>query len=183
MKSLSFVSAALMVCAGIACAAPAAKDAAAKGATVKVAVAEDPLEGVLLRGSTDKEKAFYEPGETMTFTIQVDASKAKKPLGGGYSIVWTRNGDDGKKDGGSAPVGAKPLVIKTCLNKPGFVSIVAHLKDAAGKVYGAEKVSFNGGAGVHRRSCKAWRSRRISIHSGQDRRRSWPPFPCAGYAA
>ncbi|MBQ7188472.1 MAG: acetylxylan esterase [Kiritimatiellae bacterium] len=135
----------VLACAGVAWAEPANKAAP---------VADQLPEGILLRGSTDKEQAFYAPNEPITFTMKVDASNAKGKLAKGFKIVWTRTGDDGKTENGEEDAG-KPVVVKTSLSKPGFVRLVAHLKGPGGKVFGAEPVSFNGGAGVQPEKLKS----------------------------
>jgi len=98
------------------------------------------LDNGFLKGVTDKEKPFYAPGETMTFTIRLEGIKAFPP--GEWFVTWDRSGDDGKRDGGKVPASlTEPLVIKTSIDKPGFVRVRAQLVDAKGKVY---RKSFTG---------------------------------------
>ncbi len=92
------------------------------------------LDNGFLKGVTDKEKPFYAPGETMTFTLRLEGIKAFPP--GEWFIKWERAGDDGKRDGGKVPASlTEPLVIKTSIDQPGFVRILAMLVDGQGNVY------------------------------------------------
>lgn len=99
--------------------------------------------------STDKEPVSYQPGETMTFKVQlVDNGK---PVGG-KTLKWLRTGDDQKtaKGEGTSSVAA-PLEIATSIDRPGFVRLEitvfnadgSPVKDAQGK-----SLKFEGGAGV-----------------------------------
>ena len=99
------------------------------------------LEDAVLHGETDKSRAIdYKPGETMTFTLQLQGVKSIPP--DTYFISWTRTGDDGKVEKGKAPASlTEPLVIKTKLDKPGFVRIEALIVDKNGKGY---RKSFRG---------------------------------------
>lgn len=92
------------------------------------------LDNGLLRGSTNKRAIDYAPGEEMVFTLSLD--RIEKLPAGEWFIRWTRTGDDGKSFGDKVPAElGKPLVIKTALNKPGFVRVEAMLVDGKGKVY------------------------------------------------
>ena len=99
------------------------------------------LEDAVLHGETDKARAIdYKPGETMTFTLQLQGVKSIPP--DTYFISWTRSGDDGKVEKGKSPASlTEPLVIKTKLDKPGFVRIEALIVDKRGKAY---RKSFRG---------------------------------------
>ena len=99
------------------------------------------LEDAVLHGETDKARAIdYKPGETMTFTLQLQGVKSIPP--DTYFISWTRTGDDGKVEKGKAPASlTEPLVIKTKLDQPGFVRIEASVVDKKGKAY---RKSFRG---------------------------------------
>lgn len=99
---------------------------------------------------------FYAPGEKMTFELRLtDAANLPEDV---WFIKWTRTGDDGKREEGKAPASAaKPLVLATSLDKPGFVRIYAELVDKNGKVYRKDAakyknetgpIFFDGGAGV-----------------------------------
>ncbi len=92
------------------------------------------LDGGFLKGVTDKEKPFYAPGEEMTFTLRLEGIKAFPP--GEWFISWERSGDDGKRNSGKVPASlTEPLVIKTSLDKPGFVRVRAMLVDGKGNIY------------------------------------------------
>lgn len=99
------------------------------------------LEDAVLHGETDKARAIdYKIGEEMVFTLSLQG--AKPFAQGAYFISWKRTGDDGMSDSGKVAADpAKPLVIKTKLDKPGFVRIVAEVVDANGKAY---RKSFKG---------------------------------------
>ena len=87
-----------------------------------------------ITGTTDKDPVSYRPGEPMTFTLSSS---------GGELVRWKRTGDDGKEETGEAKA-AEPVVVKTSLDRPGFVRIVAKLLDKSGKVL----ARFDGGAGA-----------------------------------
>ena len=87
-----------------------------------------------ITGTTDKNPVAYSPNETMEFTLTPH---------GGEVIRWERTGDDGKVEKGEAKADA-PVVVKTSLDRPGFVRLVARLFDNSGK----ELARFDGGAGV-----------------------------------
>ncbi len=106
-----------------------------------------------LVGRTDKPPLTYAPGETMTFTLQADY-QGQKP-DGEYFIRWRRTGDDRQTASGQEKVSDQPLVIRTSLDKPGFVRIYATLVDKFGKSVnrrtpagGREALFFDGGAAV-----------------------------------
>ena len=69
-------------------------------------------------GVTDKDPLTYRPNETMTFTLSPQ---------GGDAVRWTRTGDDGKEENGEAKADA-PVTVKTSLDRPGFVRLVAELR-------------------------------------------------------
>ena len=114
------------------------------------------LDAVFLRGRTLEDKVFYAPGEKMTFELRLtDAANLPEDV---WFIKWTRTGDDGKREEGKSPASAaKPFVLATSLDKPGFVRIYAELVDKNGKVYRKDAakykneaglIFFDGGAGV-----------------------------------
>ncbi len=100
-------------------------------------------------GTTDKETALYQPGETMLFSVRV--LEDGKPVAG-KNLKWTRTGDDAKTETGTAVSSASgPLALSTSLDVPGFVRIEVALVDEAGKpVMDAQNkpIRFDGGAGV-----------------------------------
>ena len=92
------------------------------------------LDNGLLRGSTDKRPIDYAPGEEMTFTLRLD--RIEKLPAGDWFVSWERFGDDGKTFGGKVPADpVKPIVVKTSLDRPGFVRVRAQLVDGQGRVY------------------------------------------------
>ncbi len=92
------------------------------------------LDNGFLKGATDKDKPFYAPGEQITFTMRLEGIKAFPP--GEWFIKWDRTGDDGKKESGKVPASlTEPLVVKTSLDQPGFVRVLAMLVDGNGNVY------------------------------------------------
>ncbi|MGE4563782.1 MAG: acetylxylan esterase [Victivallaceae bacterium] len=112
------------------------------------------VQKVSLAGVTDKDPVSYKPGEEMVFTITPDLQNQQPSLDG-YVINWTRTGDDGKTVSGKSPLAAGPFTVKTSLDRPGFVRVLATLSDPAGrelrKTYPNKKVDkifFDGGAGV-----------------------------------
>ena len=114
----------------------------------------DGMQNALLRGEADRTVAFYKPGEEMVFTLRVDG--VERPFRKKWLIRWSRTGDDGKSERGIHPVEAGPLVIRTSLDKPGFVRIKATVVDEKGVAFvktgrdlrEAKYVFFDGGAGV-----------------------------------
>ena len=109
--------------------------AAALGALSNIAWA-GPLDKAVLHGETDKRRAIeYVPGEEMVFTLSLQGEGEIKPEEG-YAISWKRQGDDGEVFEGKEPLPLKePLVIKTKIEKPGFVHILAAVVDKHGKQY------------------------------------------------
>jgi len=99
------------------------------------------LENAVLHGETDKARAIdYQPGEEMTFTLQIQGASSLPE--NTYFISWTRTGDDGLTESGKAPASlTAPVVVKTKLDKPGFVRLRASVVDAKGNAY---KKSFHG---------------------------------------
>ena len=115
-------------------------------------VALNPV-NVRVVGTTDKNPLSYAPGETMTFTITTELGGQKPTLD--YFLDWSRSGDDGKTEKGRAKVTGEPLIIKTSIDKPGFVRIIAKLVDKNGKTLYTKglwnnqtAITFEGGAGV-----------------------------------
>ena len=100
-------------------------------------------------GTTGKSALSYKKGEEMVFTFKLDS--AGVPVDG-YFLAYHRRGDDGVVFSGKQP--AKDLlVVKTSLNKPGFVNVDVKLVDAAGKTPIVKKgrrrpVGFYAGAAV-----------------------------------
>ena len=97
--------------------------------------------GAYIGGETAEGKCFYEAGETMTFRLNVGGLAALPE--GTWTLRWTRTGDDGVTQTGSAPVSlSEPCVVTTSLDRPGFVRIQASIDGVS------DAVRFDGGAGV-----------------------------------
>ena len=131
------------------------------------AIAAGELEDAVLHGETDKARAIdYKPGETMTFTLQLQGVKSIPP--DTYFISWTRTGDDGKVEKGKSPASlTEPLVIKTKLDQPGFVRIEASIVDKNGKGY---RKSFRGNPNTPegKKALNAWerKDKRVFFDGG-----------------
>jgi len=101
-----------------------------------------PFDSACLHGETDKARAIdYAPGEEMVFTLSIQGAEAFGE--GQYFVKWTRTGDDGRKDEGRVDAKALPLTVKTKLDQPGFVRLLAYVTDAKGDTY---KKNFVGDA-------------------------------------
>jgi cephalosporin-C deacetylase len=113
----------------------------------------DPIKS-FIKGWTDKGIATdYKAGEEITFTLQADFAGQEAPKD--CFIHWKRSGDDQKVETGKVPASTDPIIIKTSLDKPGFVRVEAYLRDKDGKMIHkpgirgeGNKVFFDGGAGV-----------------------------------
>ena len=102
-----------------------------------------------LTWSTDKEPVSYQPGETMTFKLQlVEDGKVVA----GKTLKWLRTGDDGQKASGEGvSAESQPVELKTAAAKPGFVRIEVSVFNADGTPVKDAKehpLKFEGGAGV-----------------------------------
>ena len=109
---------------------------------------------VTITGETDKSPLSYAPGEPMVFTLRLHFKGPKPTVP--YFIAWRRSGDDGKQETGRAPA-FSPVVIRTSLDRPGFVRIYAKLIDGKNQnvvVKNHEAGSFNGGAAVQAEKLK-----------------------------
>ncbi len=103
---------------------------------------------ITFTGKTDKNPLEYQPGETMTFTVECFCDDAPAE---NVKLRWVRSGDDGERESQEVVYNKEPLIIKTSLKTPGFVRIQVMQIDAKGDVIGgehAESGQFNGGAGV-----------------------------------
>ena len=112
-----------------------------------------------LKGATDKANPVaYKVGEPIKFKLLLEGCDA---AGEELTVVWTRRGDDGKKeDGQSKIVPGQPVEVVTRLDRPGFVRLEAYVHGADGKDlsrgcnapgenwFGERRVFFDGGAGV-----------------------------------
>lgn len=101
------------------------------------------LKDAWLKGTTDKTPIFYNPGETMVFTIEPQDINGELPAGK-YFLKWERTGDDGITEKGKEPFTGKPFVYKTSISKPGFVRLYAVVVDAEGKEFRKAIPKFKG---------------------------------------
>ena len=85
---------------------------------------------VFLVGKTNKSALSYKPGEEMIYTFKAELGNQKAD---GLFLRWVRKGDDGVKMSGKVPAD-QTAVVKTKLDKPGFVSVDVFLVDQKGKV-------------------------------------------------
>ena len=118
-----------------------------------------PWDSATLRGSCDKDPVSYAVGEPMVFTLTLENAPSAADAEG-YTVRWTRTGDDGVTESGAVPATdmlAAPLVIRTSIDRPGFVSIEATLHGpddhpvttpVAPGQWWVPAVAFNGGAGA-----------------------------------
>ncbi|MBE6357227.1 MAG: acetylxylan esterase [Lentisphaerae bacterium] len=106
-----------------------------------------PLKDVYINGSTNKSPLTYQKNEEMVFSFEV------VPEGNsleGLFLKYTRHGDDGKTSSGKVPASEK-LVVKTSLDRAGFVGISVYLVDSVGiRMQDQEKrnIMFYAGAAV-----------------------------------
>ncbi|MDF3131093.1 acetylxylan esterase [Kiritimatiellaeota bacterium B1221] len=108
-----------------------------------------------LAGRTDKDVAIYEPGEAITFQMQV--LEDGQPVAG-KKISWSLSFDGGKNKVGEEIAGEDGLTLVTEMDAPGFVRLEAKAFDEEGNPlqgtineWGREKqgaVHFEGGACV-----------------------------------
>lgn len=92
-----------------------------------------------LFGTTPQSPVEYAVGEEIVFDIRtVNATNVPA----GTSVEWERAGDDGRTERGKAA--GTSVTVKTSLDRPGFVRVLAWLRDADGK----ELLKFEGGAGA-----------------------------------
>ena len=97
------------------------------------------LANVRIIGKTNKPFLSYKPGEEIVFTFSLDTGKDKP---GNWNFHYRRGGDDNNTYTGTAPVN-QPLVVKTSLNKAGFVYVEVTLHDSNGKRIYSETVLPN----------------------------------------
>ena len=101
----------------------------AESAAQKAGALERKYAEIKILGETNKSALSYEPGEEMVFTFKTDFGKVEP---GKFFLRYTRRGDDNKTFSGKAPAD-EPLVVKTSLDRPGFVSVDVFLVDEKGK--------------------------------------------------
>lgn len=124
-----------------------------------VAAPADDWRGYDLVGHTDKEALSYRSGEEMVFTLKLIGEKDSLPEGD-WRIRWSRTGDDGAGETNTIPAElGRPLAIRTKLDRPGFVQVLAEVVDAHGRLArkrqgGDNRVFFDGGAAVEPRKLR-----------------------------
>ncbi len=137
---------------------------AALMATVCFANTADVLQQAWLKGTTDKAPVFYEPGETMAFTIEPQGIEGKMPEGK-YFLNWERTGDDGVSEKGREPFTGKPFTYKTSIAKPGFVRLYAVVEDADGKPFKKKPPEFKGDPSTPegKRALKRLKNKKLTV--------------------
>ena len=103
--------------------------AAALFVAALVCHADFDLSKVKINGTTNKSALSYKAGEEMVYKFKADFAGQKPD---GLFLLWERKGDDGQKLRGKVPADQE-LVVRTKLDKPGFVSVNVYLVDAKGK--------------------------------------------------
>lgn len=112
-------------------------------------------------GRTQDDRVFFKPGEEMVFTLRLEGAKGTLPPNA-YFVRWKRMGDDGKVEEGRVPASlTEPFEVRTKLDTPGFVYLLAEVVDAKGKVVPKnhrweKRVFFGGGAGVEPEKLQGW---------------------------
>lgn len=101
--------------------------------------------------TTDKPALEYEVGEPITFTVTFGPFAPELPPG--TTVHWARRGDDGLREGGSAPwTPEAPVTYTPALNTQGFVWVYFVLVDGQGnrvRQKDGRDVYANCGAAVH----------------------------------
>ena len=96
--------------------------------------AAGPFDKAVLHGETNLARAIdYAPNEEMTFILTL--LNAGAFVKGEYFVQWTRTGDDGQTVKGRIDAKDLPLVVKTKIDRPGFVRLQAFVVDKTGKQY------------------------------------------------
>ena len=114
------------------------------------------MDGVVLKGVTDKDPCSYVVGEKMKFSFSLHGLADGVSLDG-LKLKWKRQGDDGKTEEGLVPLSRRPMTVATSIAKPGFVHMEAWVVDSNGdkvkraksigkSCLGNEEVYFTGGA-------------------------------------
>ena len=123
---------------------------------------------------TDKDPLDYKVGEVMTFTLTVQEASALPP---GTKVRWTRTGDDGNKQDGEADANS-PIIVKTSLDRPGFVRVYAEAYGADGKPIKVANdkgqktnVFFDGGAAAEPKRLQQARPKPADFEAFWERRK------------
>ena len=95
--------------------------------------------------NTNKPPLTYKCGETITFTVTAKNNCCDMPC---RYVRWTLEGDDGKKSSGLGTIDiAKPLILETTLDRPGYVHLVCQAFDCDNNLVGCID-SLDAGAGA-----------------------------------
>ena len=87
--------------------------------------------GYLFSGNTEKDPLSYKTGEEIVFNVVLLKDGERT---GGQRLVWTCEGDDGRRLEGEAVASAtEPLIVRTRLDRPGFVHLQVSVLDENGK--------------------------------------------------
>ena len=82
-------------------------------------------------GNTEKDPLSYKTEEEIVFNVVLLEDGARVV---GRRLVWTGDGDDGRRlEGNAVSSETEPLVIRTRLDKPGFVHLQVSVLDENGK--------------------------------------------------
>ena len=100
------------------------------------------VDGVWLKGTTDKDPLSYKAGEEAVFTVEPVDVDGVVPEGQ-YMYKWERSDDYGNFQNGTVPFDGKPFVYRTTLDKPGFVRLYVNIIGPDGQVV---RRRFNGDA-------------------------------------
>ena len=109
-----------------------------------------PLQDARIIGTTNHDPLSYKRGEEMIFSFKFESSDTSPE---GLFLEYTRFGDDGITFNGKAPA-SEGLIVKTSLDRPGFVCVKVHLKNARGTFMRYKHschqkiIGFYAGAGV-----------------------------------
>ena len=132
-------------------------------ALLAAAASANAFDRVVLKGRTDKANPVsYRTGEPIVFTLTTEDAEGIDFKDGGYRVTWTRTGDDGKVEQGSAPwVDGTTCVVTTRLDRAGMVRLEAYVRDRDGNKVKRDQpapgsphwspvkdIVFDGGAGV-----------------------------------
>jgi len=102
-----------------------------------------------LFGTVDRNRAIYQAGEPILFTVKLLDGKQPVP---GKKLHWQRTGDDKITQDGTAVSAADGTIqVKTTLKQPGFVRLYVTVLGDDGKPLTDAKhrpLFFDGGAGV-----------------------------------
>jgi len=96
----------------------------------------------------DRNPLEYACGETISFSFTLVDRSAKNAPVKGRPVAWTLHCDDGREEHGTV-VSDPTVVVRTKLDKPGFVHVVVEAVDAAGKrMAGSDKYDTSAGADI-----------------------------------